>query len=124
MMRMGPEAAMVKSKMDPRAELARIARTDYRIVDVRALYARLPIEAEYLPPTRSPAQRFLRWGQHWLRRGGAPANGGPLAAAPAMARPPEGREVRCAGLAAMPAALARAGPERPAAPISGLPLPP
>lgn len=121
---MGPEALMVKSAMDFRAELAQIARTDYRIVDVRAFDARLPVEVEYLPATRSPAQRLVRWGQRWLRREDARANNGPLAGAPALARPPEGRAIQGAGLAAMPAAVARGAPEGPAIQLSGLPAMP
>ena len=124
MMRMGPEALMVKSNLDFRAELAQIARTDYRILDIRALDARLPIEVEYLPATRSPAQRLVRWGQRWLRREAARANIRPLAAAPAVARLPGERTIQGAGLAAMPAAIARGAPEGPATQLSGFPAMP
>jgi hypothetical protein len=120
MERMGPEALMVKSEMDFRAELAEIARSDYRILDVRALDARYPMEVAYLPATRPPVQRLLRW----LRREGGRANGRPLAAAPVAAMLPEGRAVRATGLAAMPAAMGSAAPARPATQLSGMPLTP
>jgi hypothetical protein len=120
MMRMGPEALMVKSEMDFRAELAAIARTDYRIIDVRALDAGAALEVAYLPATRPAAQRLLRW----LRREGARYDGRPLAAAPALARHPAPRADRGAGLAAMPAVMGSRAPERPGTQISGLPLTP
>jgi hypothetical protein len=126
MMRMGPEALLVKSKMDPRAELAEYARLEYSCADVHAIEARIRTELEYLPVRRSVGRRFLRWGQRRLRgeedRAEAGRTVAPHAVEIAAAGSVQARALSGATLAAMPAMRAGSRPERMMGPISAAPI--
>jgi len=103
---MGPEELMVRSKVDPRAELAQYARFEGSPEAVRATDALLRRELEFLPVKRSRLARFVRWAKGERRYERAP-----LAAAPALCREtaPRARAAADAkaldrvGLAALPA---------------------
>jgi hypothetical protein len=111
MERMGPEALLVRSRTDFRAELAHYAQLEYGAIEARPLETRMLAELAYIPPTRSAGQRLRRWGQKWLQRKDSrvagPAAAEPVAAAAARESPVPARSTTGSSLAAMPAILAR-----------------
>jgi hypothetical protein len=110
MIGMGPEALLLKSRIDPRAELAEYARLEYPRAEVLAVEARIRSELENLPGKRSIAGRLLGW-----RRKRSPVGDVLLASGPALWRkragsPLELRGLEDAPLAAMPAIRGRGPP--------------
>jgi|GEM_PF-6911981 len=122
MMGMGPEALLLKSKVDPRAELAEYARLGYSRMEVRAVDAMIRRELEYLPVRRSAVQRLLGWGKKRLRHDEVLLAGGPAIWAKGVERPVDrGSEVRASAatsLAAMPAIRSEVQPRGAAPSIS------
>ncbi len=126
MMRMGPEALLVKSRVEPRVDLEEFARTEYRVIEYRAVETRVRAELEYFPPSRSVSGRLAHWGQRWFRRGGsnlakAPAPR-PLTVEVARAGASPTRPTAGPTLASMPAMLASRRASNGPAPSSGLPV--
>lgn len=116
---MGPESLLVKSRVDPRVELAQYALRDGARVEARVVEEMLRRELELFPARHSAVRRLLRWGRERLRRDDVPLAGGP-----AVWRAREGaeaRELADATLAAMPAMRAPAAPEGASAPLSAIP---
>jgi hypothetical protein len=126
MERIGPEALMVQSRIDPRVELAEFARMEYRFADMRSVEATIRGELKYLPVRRSASRRLLRWAHARLRGEevrvvGSPA-GRSLAVGIAAERAAGLPALQGPALAAIPAARAGTRAERAAVPISAAPL--
>jgi hypothetical protein len=108
---MGPEALLVRARVDPRVVLAEYALRDCTREGVRALEEMLRRDLEAFPVRRTLTQRLRGWGRQRLRRVDVP-----LAAAPALAREEVGsvdaaaRAYDDATLAAMPALRALGRP--------------
>lgn len=126
MMGMGPEMALVKSRVDPRAELAQFAAHVGSRAEVRAVEEMIRRELEFLPVRRSAAQRFLRWGKKRLQRGEESLEVGPAVWAKRADEPAEGRAAArtpaVTSLAAMPALRSGMAPKAGASPIPAAPV--
>jgi len=125
MVQVGPEALLVKSRVDPRAELAQYVHVKGSRGDVRATEAFLRRELAYLPVKRSAVQRLFGWGKKPARFDAAPLGAGPVvwpkgieSGSKSMA---DAREFAGTGLAALPAVRAGARPQGAPTPISALP---
>jgi len=123
---MGPEALLVRSRVDPRVELAEYALRDCSRPEVRAVEEMIRRELACLPVRRSAAQRLLGWGRKRLRRDDVPLAVAPAvwrerAEAPTKAGAPA-RALGEATLAAMPAVRAGVRPDRAGPLIAALPV--
>ena len=126
MMPMGPEALMVRSKIDARVELAEFLRLEYSRADGWVVGAMIRGELDRYPPGPAPAQRLRQWGRRLLRRGDGPGAESPAVRALPGQASAEGRTARRARsgvtLAAMPAGRGARGAEEGSAPIAAIPV--
>jgi len=109
MMRLGPEALLVASRVAPRADLVQYGQLEYARSDVLWVEAAVHARLEVMPVKRSTTAALLSWGRKWFRR--ADLRVAPIAASPAV-RP------RAAGTATMGGAAARRASQ---APLAALP---
>jgi hypothetical protein len=126
MIGMGPELLWVRSKFDPRPELAQHAAQVGSRAEVRALEEMIRRELEWLPVKRSASQRLFRWGKKRLGRGEVslalgPAVWGKRSDVPAQ-RGAKVREFAGTTLAGMPGVRAGVRPVAAPAPISAAPV--
>ncbi len=125
-MPMGPEALMVRSKMDARLELAEFMRLEYSRGDATSVEAEIRAELDLRPRAHPLARRLQRWTGRLLRRPEADPAEALAARTPMVPMPQdylrEGRTLAGATLASLPAARAAVGPGGKATPITAVPV--
>jgi hypothetical protein len=126
MMPMGPEALMVRSKMDARLELAEFMRLEYSQGDATGVEAEIRAQLEQRPRVPTVTRRIQLWSKRLLARPARETRTRVEAPMGAIALPDDCRRdalvLGGATLAALAATRREARPEVHAAPIAALPV--